>query len=1761
MRRFYLLAALWALMLSLPTTLARAEGSPSTGKKLTGTIGDFVWRDLNSNGIQDGGEPGLSNVYVELQTSAGGWVNAVFTDGNGAYSFTGVAPGTYKIKFANPGGFFQSPQDATTDNLDSDADINGFTGTFSVAAGQVISNIDAGFKPQTTSTCSLTLTGAAANKLCNDNGTPNAASDDVYTFDFTADVTSNPNGLPVWGYKLQINGMTFYGMYGMPLTVGPLAISLGSQTWTVSDDDNPTCSVSGTVTPPTTCSPGGNCPTSAVRNIINTPLNCGVAGNLYGFWFANLNSNLSNEWLWESGAQMIENSDGTASLIGVIYNKTKVNAKFAVDIKLTGRTFVAPSGSPKTDGACSGTATTSWYYYTGFSGNLTGINTPTSNELAGAMLSISGYGPKPQFGTGASLHNTSANGGSAWLSYVIKMQPVNTSLKFNACPTNSQGGDINIELGGSPLTNCPTGTLTMNCTNNITVTAASGATSAVVNYTAPTATSTCTTGAVSVVKTSGSASGSAFPVGTTTVVYTATDGCGNVKTCSFTVTVNPGTPTCNDVTTPGSIGYDEIGCPSYDPAAIVETAAPTGGSGAFEYVWLSSTTGCPTSSSQAVAGATGPTYDPGPVSQTTWFMRCIRRAGCTSYTGPAHESNCIKKEVKTTGCGGGTPDCNAITITPSAGTLTIGGLTAPITMVQVFNASWAQVFAQNYTSPAPVGGVVSIPSLPAGVYYVKVNFLNASWVAICAKDGYFTVPGGGNPSTLTMTCTADMTVTAATGASSAVVNYPTPTASSTCTTGSVTVVKTSGPASGSAFPVGTTQVCYQATDGCGNVKNCCFNVTVNPGTPSCNISIAVSNIQCDGKGTASTADDTYTFNMTVNGTGTGATWSGSFDNAYLGTFAFGPTAYGTTVPMGPFPAGAFTSSNTNPPVTLTNGLNINIHVNDSQNTACAASTTVNSPGPCSSTGGPDCTAITITPSAGKIDIGGLTAPITMVQVFNASWAQVFSQTYTAPAPVGGTVSIPSLAAGTYYVKVNFLNASWVAICQKDGYFTVPGGSTSLTMTCTADITVTAAQGATSAVVNYATPTATSTCTTGSVTLMRTSGPASGSAFPVGTTQVCYQATDGCGNVKNCCFNVTVNPTAASVLTLTCTNNIVVTAPAGQNSMVVNYALPTATTTCSTPGVTITRISGPASGSVVTGTVTVTHQATDFCGNTKSCSFTITVNPGPSCNPTFSNCPANVVVNAACGASSASASWTAPTASSACGTPTVTSSHNSGASFNVGTTTVTYTATINGLTATCSFTVTVNSAAPGLSSQVAYYSLDACVSTTSNPNTYTEFTASTGLMVTGSIVSNNANAMHSCTPGQSSLGMCTMGVNSCTGNSSLFGSALAFTLTGTASGYLTSLSFYQRSSNPALIYNAASKANNILTKMAVRASIGSNVLYENYAVATTTSWGLVTLNLPNIPVASGTQVKFEIVGFCPSSTNQPNYIFDIDEIKVNGAPCGCSTFSITADNGTSCTTGTATNTYIVNNTNATVKLYNSSGTFLADVLPGTTRTQATTKGATLILKNTAGTTLKTWTVGGCNQTVTITCTQGKYAPAHELTFNAYRKGYDAELKWLNNTGDKNEFFDIERSLDGQFFEQIGRVDGKGGQAGEQLYFQAFDRNPAIGDNIYRLKMVWKDGTVSYSSEQTVRFDAIPAIGLYPNPAADELFVDLSKFAGQKVELSLMNNLGQRVLAETVQKAGDGAHRIDLSTIHSGSYRVFIQPETSRPEVRQVVVEKF
>ena len=109
------------------------------------TIGDRVWNDLNMNGIQEFGEPGLANVKVSLHNQSGILLDTTRTNGQGIYSFMNLRQRLYYLQFSLPEGFQFTIQNAPGSNEDdSDVDNAGTTPLISLAHGSNLLQIDAG---------------------------------------------------------------------------------------------------------------------------------------------------------------------------------------------------------------------------------------------------------------------------------------------------------------------------------------------------------------------------------------------------------------------------------------------------------------------------------------------------------------------------------------------------------------------------------------------------------------------------------------------------------------------------------------------------------------------------------------------------------------------------------------------------------------------------------------------------------------------------------------------------------------------------------------------------------------------------------------------------------------------------------------------------------------------------------------------------------------------------------------------------------------------------------------------------------------------------------------------------------------------------------------------------------------------------------------------------------------------------------------------------------------------------------------------------------------------------------------------------------------------------------------------------------------------------------------------------------------------------------------------------------------------------------
>ena len=143
-------------------TLVSGENDPrlDAGYYVPASIGDYVWEDVNGNGIQDDGSTGIEGAIVTLTGTAGDGelvTLTTVTDGTGYYEFTDLVPGDYVVTFPvnatieGKTGVLTTEDvtgantDATDTNEDSDANATGIAETVTLISGENDPRIDAGY--------------------------------------------------------------------------------------------------------------------------------------------------------------------------------------------------------------------------------------------------------------------------------------------------------------------------------------------------------------------------------------------------------------------------------------------------------------------------------------------------------------------------------------------------------------------------------------------------------------------------------------------------------------------------------------------------------------------------------------------------------------------------------------------------------------------------------------------------------------------------------------------------------------------------------------------------------------------------------------------------------------------------------------------------------------------------------------------------------------------------------------------------------------------------------------------------------------------------------------------------------------------------------------------------------------------------------------------------------------------------------------------------------------------------------------------------------------------------------------------------------------------------------------------------------------------------------------------------------------------------------------------------------------------------------
>ena len=150
----------------------------------------------------------------------------------------------------------------------------------------------------------------------------------------------------------------------------------------------------------------------------------------------------------------------------------------------------------------------------------------------------------------------------------------------------------------------------------------------------------------------------------------------------------------------------------------------------------------------------------------------------------------------------------------------------------------------------------------------------------------------------------------------------------------------------------------------------------------------------------------------------------------------------------------------------------------------------------------------------------------------------------------------------------------------------------------------------------------------------------------------------------------------------------------------------------------------------------------------------------------------------------------------------------------------------------------------------------------------------------------------------------------------------------------------------------------------------------------------------------------------------------------------------------------------------------------------------------------------------------------------------------QLTWTATDETGLASFRVMRSSDGTNGQQIGQVAASENAVGPDNYLFT-DPSPLSGNNDYRLQLVNRDGSVSWSSVVEVEFQpASSSITLFPNPASNQVII---QYPGQSLSAStirLYSAIGDALPLQITD--GTGIATLSLTGLAQGVY--FLQVKT-------------
>lgn len=175
------------------------------------------------------------------------------------------------------------------------------------------------------------------------------------------------------------------------------------------------------------------------------------------------------------------------------------------------------------------------------------------------------------------------------------------------------------------------------------------------------------------------------------------------------------------------------------------------------------------------------------------------------------------------------------------------------------------------------------------------------------------------------------------------------------------------------------------------------------------------------------------------------------------------------------------------------------------------------------------------------------------------------------------------------------------------------------------------------------------------------------------------------------------------------------------------------------------------------------------------------------------------------------------------------------------------------------------------------------------------------------------------------------------------------------------------------------------------------------------------------------------------------------------------------------------------------------------------------------------------------------------PISLLNFNAELAKDVVNINWATSAELNNDYFLVEKSIDGINWNVIQMVEGAGTTESINNY-ASVDANPVNGVQYYRLKQVDFNGKFEYSAIVPVNFNGTSGlVKVFPIPANNNLNISLDNSENADVKIIIFNSFGQEVMSVN---GTENFFTLDIAQLNAGIYTVEVKCENTLSKTKVI-----